>query len=263
MLSIIIPSYKDHLLQKTIDSILENSEIGNDELEVIPVLDGYWPNPALKENPKVKVLHLEKKLGMRGAINAGVSAAKGEYIMKCDSHCMFSKGFDKILLGEIKDDWVVAPRLYRLDIDKWEVMRGHGMDYQKFVYHQPTNKIAAQEWISRTKKRKNILIDENIVFQGSCWLMSRKHWDNVIKRLEDENYGTFAQEPTEIAIKTFAAGGKVMVNKKTWYAHKHRKFGRIGCPSSKEVRKGNDYVLNHLRDDLDKINQYFGLSGLS
>ena len=259
MLSIIIPSYKDPLLQKTVDSLLENAER---EIEIIPVLDGYLPDSPLKEDPRIKALCLEKNLGMRNAINSGVRAAKGEYIMKCDSHCMFGKGFDRLLLENIEDNWVVVPRLYRLDTDKWEVMKERPMDYQKFIFYQPTNKIAAQEWISRTRERKDVLIDENIVFQGSCWLMSRKHWDNAIKRLEEENYGTFAQEPTEIAMKTFVAGGKTMVNKKTWYAHKYRKFRRTYRLSSEEIKKGNDYVLNNLRGELAKINERFGLFGL-
>lgn len=40
MLSVIIPSWKDPLLQKTIDSLLENA---GGEIEIIAVLDGYWP----------------------------------------------------------------------------------------------------------------------------------------------------------------------------------------------------------------------------
>ena len=37
MLSIIIPSYKDPLLQRTIDDILENAQ---GDIEIIAVLDG-------------------------------------------------------------------------------------------------------------------------------------------------------------------------------------------------------------------------------
>ena len=91
MLSVIIPSYKDPLLQKTIDSLLGNSELGK-ELEVIAVLDGYWPNPQLTDDPRLKILHLGKNRGMRGAINAGVAISRGEYIMRTDEHCVFGKG---------------------------------------------------------------------------------------------------------------------------------------------------------------------------
>src|SRR3989344_2259379 len=93
-LSVVIPSYKDPLLQKTIDSLLINSELGK-ELEIIAVLDGYWPAPQLRDGPRVKILHLGSNRGMRGAINAGVAIAQGEYLMRADEHCSFAKGFDK------------------------------------------------------------------------------------------------------------------------------------------------------------------------
>ena len=41
-LSIVIPSYKDPFLFKTIRSLLDNSELGN-QLEIIAVFDGYYP----------------------------------------------------------------------------------------------------------------------------------------------------------------------------------------------------------------------------
>jgi len=91
MLSVIIPSYKDPLLHKTIDSLLENAE---GEIEIIPVLDGYWPETPIRSDPRIRIVHLGKNRGMRGAINAGVSVARGEFIMRTDEHCMFAKGFD-------------------------------------------------------------------------------------------------------------------------------------------------------------------------
>ncbi|MFA5163929.1 MAG: glycosyltransferase family 2 protein, partial [Patescibacteria group bacterium] len=97
-LSVVIPSYKDPLLHKTIDSLLDNAQ---GEIEIIPVLDGYWPDQPIKKDPRIKVLHLGKNRGMRGAINAGVLASRGEYIMRTDEHCSFGHGFDKKLLSDI------------------------------------------------------------------------------------------------------------------------------------------------------------------
>ena len=42
MLSVIIPSRNEVFLQQTIDDVLRNA-VG--EIEVIAVLDGYWPEP--------------------------------------------------------------------------------------------------------------------------------------------------------------------------------------------------------------------------
>lgn len=239
-LSVIIPSHKDPLLHRTIDDLLEHSELG-EELEIVVVLDGYTPITPVKNDPRIRVLNLEKNVGLRDAVNAGVNFSKGDYLMKCDEHCMFDQGFDVKLLADIEDDWVVIPRRYKLDVEKWIICEDDNepTDYDKLIIDRP-DKIGGMPWRHRTRKRRNILLDENLVFQGSCWVMSRKHW-NKLGGLNKEGYGTFAQEPIEIALKTWLGGGKVMSNKKTWYAHKHRKFGRISPPPSEEIKAGNEY----------------------
>lgn len=165
--------------------------------------------------------------------------------MKCDEHCMFDEGFDVKLLADIEDNWVVIPRRYKLDTEKWVIYEEdkEPVDYDKLVIDRP-EKIGGLNWKSRTRQRKDILIDETMVFQGSCWVMSRKHW-NFLGKLQTEGYGTFAQEAIEIALKTWLGGGKVMVNKKTWYAHKHRKFGRASSAKSSEVEAGNNYSRDY------------------
>lgn len=240
MLSVIIPSYNDPLLQKTIDSILAGSKLGT-ELEIIPVLNGYIPKTPLKEDPRVRPLYIEKNIGMRNGINQGVKASKGYYLMKCDSHCMFADGFDAQIIADIEDNWVVIPRRYKLDTDKWIICEDdtRPIDYERLVIDRP-DKIGGLYSPSRTKERKDILVDEVMVFQGSCWVMSKKHWDSL-GGLSEEGYGTFAQEAIEISLKTWLGGGKVMVNKKTWYAHQHRKFGRTHKINSEELKAGNKY----------------------
>ena len=88
-LSVIIPSWKDPLITKTIDSLLVNSKLG-DELEVIAIFDGYWPDFEIRGDKRVRYIHLGKNRGMRGAINAGVSISRGEFLMRTDEHCMFA-----------------------------------------------------------------------------------------------------------------------------------------------------------------------------
>ena len=103
-----------------------------------------------------------------------------------------------------------------------------------------------------------------MIFQGSFYLMSRKHWD-FLGGLQVEGYGEFAQEATELALKTWLSGGKVMVNKNTWYAHKHRKFGRVRSPwGTKEGnRYSKDFWLNNKWDkrihDLEWLFKRFNL----
>ena len=92
------------------------------------------------------------------------------------------------------------------------------------------------------------MIDETMVMQGSCYLMSRKHWD-WLGGLQEFGYGSLMQEAEEVALKTWLGGGKVMVNKLTWYAHKHRKFKRTVKVADKEVLDcyaySKDFWLNN------------------
>lgn len=240
MLSIIIPSYRDPLLQRTIDDILENAQ---GEIEIFAVIDGYTLAKPLKEESRVHVLTFQNNRGMRAAINSGVTASKGEYIMKTDEHCSFDKGFDVKLLSKIEDNWVVTPRRYKLDTEKWEVMDEPPIDYERLLTDRP-DKIGGVHWSKRAEERKDILIDETMLFQGSCYVMSRKHWE-WLGGLHEKGYGTFAQEALEVCLKTWLGGGKVMVNKNTWYAHKHRKFGRPYHTNHQEVEVGNKYSLDY------------------
>src|SRR3990167_10131090 len=95
ILSVVIPSYKDPYITKTIDSLLVNSKLG-DQLEIIAIFDGYWPTFEIREDDRVRYIHLGKNRGMRGAINAGVTVSRGEYIMRVDEHIMVCPGYDKI-----------------------------------------------------------------------------------------------------------------------------------------------------------------------
>lgn len=251
ILSVIIPSYKDPLLHKTIDSLIENSELG-DQLEIIAVLDGYWPEEYVKIHPRVKVVHKGKNEGMREAINTGVLVSTGEFIMRTDEHCIFCPGYDKILTKDIEENWIVTPRRFFLDPEKWEIMDLPPVDYEKLVMHESRLKFTGRKWPSRAKERKDIMIDETMMMQGSCWIMRRAWWDKVIQRLQTEGYGPLYQDQTEMVFKTWKAGGKLMVNKNAWFAHKHRSFNRTHNFGGDIAEAGWKYSLDQWKDYYDK-----------
>jgi len=70
------------------------------------------------------------------------------------------------------------------------------------------------------------MIDETMAMQGSMWMMPKKWWEDVIGELQNEGYGPLIQDSHEMIFKTWKAGGKMMLNKNTWFAHKHRSFSR-------------------------------------
>lgn len=235
MLSVIIPSYKDPLLHKTINSLLENAK---GEIEIIPVLDGYWPKVQIVNDDRVKIVHLGANRGMRRAINAGIAIARGDYLMRTDEHCSFGPGYDVILTRDCASNWIVTPRRYFLDPDKWEIMDIPPVDFMKLKIVN-AGKARKFSGVDAPGDKKQ-LIQESMAMQGSCWLMPRKWWDDVIGELQNEGYGPHYQDSHEMVFKTWQAGGKLMVNKKTWHAHKHRDFPRTHNNGTKENPSNNE-----------------------
>jgi hypothetical protein len=137
-----------------------------------------------------------------------------------DEHQMVGQGCDRILVESCQPNWIVTPRRYFLDPVKWEVMDIPPVDYMDL-------KIAGGKFSGITRPGDDSQpIQESRAMQGSMWLMPRKWWDEVIGELQTEGYGPLIQDSHEMVFKTWKAGGKLMVNKNTWHAHKHRSFSR-------------------------------------
>ena len=103
---------------------------------------------------------------------------------------------------------------------------------------------------NRAGERKDILIDDTMTFQGSCWFLKRNYWEKI-GPMDDVNYGTFSNEAQEIGNKTWLSGGRVVVNKKTWYAHWHRDKRGYGFTNQQQkeynegLGKGRAYAFDY------------------
>jgi glycosyltransferase involved in cell wall biosynthesis len=246
--SVIIPSRGEQFLPQTVADILAHA--GGD-VEVIAALDGYWPNPPLPEDKRLKIVHHGTPLGMRASINHAAAVATGDYLMKCDGHCMFAEGFDEVLKADIQDNQIVIPRRKRLDAENWAIQDVGKPDIDLHYLSNPmTNpdgfSMHGAIWAHEDRKRLDILIDETPSFQGSFWMMTRAHWERL-GGMSEEGYGGFTQEPQEIGMKTWLGGGQVVVNKKTWYAHLHKgkKFGRGYHQDRREIIEGHEYSARY------------------
>lgn len=231
MVSIVIPARNERFLGKTIEDLLAKAQ---GEIEIIPILDGYWPDPPIVNDPRVVLLHRGKSRGMRNGINSAVAIAKGDYIMKIDAHCMVSEGYDVELAKSCEPNWVVIPRRKRLDAENWAIqdVGKPDVDYEYLSF--PDNPsdfggpgLNGRIWTERIVERKEIMLDENLSFQGSCWFLQRPYFYKL-ELMDEANYGTFWNEAQEIGFKSWLSGGKVMTNKNVWYAHLHKgkKYGR-------------------------------------
>ena len=251
MLSVVIPSRVPTYLQPTIDDLLNKAD---DEIEIIVVLDGYWPENPIRNDERVIVVHQgteDHNPGMRAAINRGMSIASGDYLMKIDEHCMFDQGYDVKLAESCQRDSLIVPRRYRFDPDKWELIfdgrppidymflsRNHGY-LHGWVWHS----------MNDMEDKKEILIDDVMTIQGSCWFIHKDLWRWLIGPLDDLNYGPFSNEGQEVSLKVWLGGGRCVVNKKTWYAHFHKPGSKSGYGFSRQqyqdhkdgIEKGRKY----------------------
>ncbi len=261
MLSVIIPSRNERFLDPTVRDVLAKAA---GPIEVVVVLDGYWPDPPLPADKRIVQLHFGQARGMRPALNAAAEVANGEYLMKLDAHCMVAESFDVALAADCEEDWVVVPRQYRLDAENWTAKK-HDSDYWYLSYPNLDDRggegasndgdrggrtLHGRRWGQKTKERQDVLIDDLMSAQGSCWFM-RKEFFQRLGLFDVENYGTFSNEFQEIGLKAWLFGGRVVINKKTWYAHLHkgRKYGR-GWPLGRhDADKAARHTLKWMTDD--------------
>lgn len=235
--SVIIPSRNEHFLQKTVDDLLSKSE---GDVEIIVVMDG-TEQDVRPDKRVIKIRHglLGDNYGLRDTVNLGVRAASGEYILKDDGHTMWDQGWDVKLLADMQDDWVVIPRRWRLEPETWtrttesENDKRPPVDYMfiAYPYERPNDRTCGLHgdiWKSAYYNRLDKDIDDVMTMQGSAYFMKRSYWFELMPNGMDSSlYGPFTHESQEISMKAWLSGGRVIVNKKTWYAHLHKgkKYG--------------------------------------
>ena len=242
-LSVIIPARNEPYLQNTIDEIFLKSRADTD---VIAVLDGYWPDPPLKDDDRLHIIHYGESRGLRNAVKSAVEMSRAEHIYKLDAHCMLDEGFDVKLMADCEPNWVVVPRRKRLLAETWEeeVQPGRpDIDYEFLSWpygpkgHSTTFKadenygLHGIKWDALNKREdlKDVLIDDKMTAQGSSYFMHKDYF-NELELLDESVYGTFRDEFLEVGMKCWLSGGRVVVNKKTWYAHWHKKRRGYSLP---------------------------------
>jgi glycosyltransferase involved in cell wall biosynthesis len=246
--SIIIPSRNELFLFPTVEDIFRKA---HGDIEVIVLLDGYWPSPLLNEHKNLTLIHRGIDRGMRDGINSAASIAKGDYLMKCDAHCMFAEGFDEELKRNCARNWVVVPRRYSLDAERWDIRKEKApVDYHYLSYPWAKPEeigMHGEVWKERAETRKDIMIDDEMSSQGSCWFMTKKHFQRFLGGLSEVGYGRFVQEFQEIGLKAWLGGGEVKINKNTWYAHLHKgkQYGRGYFINKKEMINGAVYSAEY------------------
>lgn len=243
--SVIIPARNEPFLSKTVDGLFENAE---EEIEVIVMLDACWPDPPLNKYDNLVVVHNGSVNGLRINQNAASRLATGKYLMKTDAHCLFDKGFDVKLKEACEENYVVIPSRYSLNPKTWECNDKPATEYLYLTYPYEIDEIyghgfSGRKWTDDTHGKKGFygpenrfkdkLIDDIIIFQGSCWFIHKSYFEHIGGF--NEKWTIMWQEALELSFKTWLSGGRVVRNKKTWYAHLHKnkKTGGRGFRLSK------------------------------
>lgn len=268
MLSIAIPSRNEKFLRQTILDVLANA---TGEIEVFPVLDGYEPSPEeIVEDPRVHYLRIplgDGKCHKRHGINMMVEQCHGEYVMSLDAHCMVGKGFDEILAKDCEENWMVVPRRYKLDADNWRAVDEQlPVDYEYWMWKYLMGgrgshgfpELHDYRWDERTTQRKDIMIDDKLTMQASCWFMRKKYFQEM-GFMKIEGYTGWGQEAEELCLSIWTTGGRVVVNKNTWYAHLYKgaKHGRMYFMDTRQrdasMHYSYDLWVNKNRDKFVKV----------
>jgi hypothetical protein len=97
-------------------------------------------------------------------------------------------------------------------------------------------------------------LQETMSLQGSCFMCSREKYFSL--PLCDESWGSWGQQGSEVALKTWLSGGRVLCNVDTWYAHLFRTQQGFSFPyplSGKSQHKAREICANlFLNDKWDK-----------
>lgn len=267
---VLIPSRNELFLSQTVADVLAKAR---GEVAVYVVLEGYWPQPALPEDPRVHLLHNDQPQGLRRAVNQAAAASSGDYLMKLDAHCLMSEGWDEVLSRDCADNWIVIPPRYSLDPINWTIEQNRK---PRRDYHYLSSPIGGWlkrqdytmhgvEWWARCKERlgkPEYDLDETMSGQGSCWFMHRRHWERLGGYHPEDGYGLFINELQEIGNKTWCLGGALMTNKRCYYAHLHKgkQYGRMYHLDQADSRRGqlfcSDFWMHDRWRHPDKVHSF-------
>jgi hypothetical protein len=245
-LSILIPSRNEEFLARTCEDILAHIE---GDTEIIAVIDGQAAGPELPVDPRLRVIRLDKSIGQRAAQNLAARNSTARYVMKLDAHCAVEPGFDRKLMAVMEDDMTIVPVMRNLWVFDWvcdfcgarkyqgpkptecaECKSDGGHIAMEMIWNPKVNpqnsayrfnKDLQFKYFGELRQLQGTTgLQESMSLQGSCFMATRENY--WARELCDESWGSWGQQGTEVALKTWLSGGRVLCLRDTWYAHLFR-----------------------------------------
>jgi hypothetical protein len=265
-------------LRETVNDILENMQ---GDTEIIAVLDGAWADPPIQDHERVTLIYTQSPMGQRAATNRAAAVSDAKYVMKLDAHCAMDNGFDVKLMADMEPDITMVPIMKNLHVFNWVCPECQNETYmgpvlkvckscgntegftRKIVWrakkspnstsYRFTKELGFEYFGQYKKKQKGDLV-ETMSLQGSCFLVERERYHDL--NLCDESWGSWGGQGSEVALKSWLSGGRVLCNKKTWYAHMFRTRKGFSHPypnPGNEQKKAKDNLRRvFLSDSWDK-----------
>lgn len=271
-LAVIIPGRNEEFMARTVEGVLKNRR---GKTQIIVGMDEVWANPPVEDHEDVVIFHSPISLGQRAMTNKCVALSNAKYIMKLDSHCIVSEGFDVALIeafNKLGDNIVQVPILYNLHAFDWVCPKCNNRTYQgptlKKCLKEGCDGVPKREmvWKPRMNRKSEFYrFDETLHFQyhsqrkkqvdpnekypetmsiqGSCFVVSFKNyigWD-----ICEEEFGSWGNQGSEVACKTWLSGARLITNRNCWYSHLFRTQGQdFSFPypqSGRQVEHAREY----------------------
>lgn len=201
--SIIITALNEAYIHKTIDDILKHSD--ESLLEII-VIDDCSDEEIIIDNPIVKVLRQDARIGLIRGRNLASDVAMGDIIISIDPHVKVSSGWLKPIIKKINDNYkcVAVPATRGLDPIKW-VSTG------RTVYK------TGWDWKLNFYWREDNTNDLTPCFAGHCFAFSKLWWQEIGGF--DVGMDKWGCENIEFSLKTWLAGGSVEIIREVVVSH--------------------------------------------
>lgn len=251
-LSICIPARNEEFIKQTVEDLLAHT---SEKTEVLVGLDGY--DTELPEHPRLRVLKVPESIGQRAMQNRLAEMSTAKYVAKTDAHCAFDEDFDTKMLARMEDDITLVPVMRNLHIFDWvcdfcewrgyqgpqlgscpECHSDNGHIKKEIIWNPKTNPQSSAYRFNNNLQFKYFPelrdrlpregLQESMSLQGSFFMCTReKYWS---LKLCDETWGSWGQQGSEVALKTWLSGGRVLCNFDTWYGHLFRTQNGFSWP---------------------------------
>jgi len=210
---VMIAHNENHYLQRTFDSIMQNSPLDN-LLEIVFVDDASNPPAATildpMNNPRIKLIRNEERQGLIRSKTSGARAAQGELLVFLDAHVRTYPGWLEPMINLTRDNYrrVVVPMIPVLNASTWEQINNYvgvklifdwKMDFIWYVDHDNDYvPIMSGGLLAITKK----------------WFMETGEYDMGMLQWGGENI--------EQSVKTWLCGGEIVVARSSQVGHVFR-----------------------------------------